>query len=58
MADVNILQMAYEFLKNLELKNIKLEINSLGCEESRTNFKTALKNILKNIKMIYQRIVK
>lgn len=50
MADVNILQMAYEFLKNLELKNIKLEINSLGCEESRTNFETALKEYFEKYK--------
>ncbi len=50
MADVNILQMAYEFLQNLELKNIKLEINSLGCEKSRENFETALKEYFEKYK--------
>ncbi len=50
MADVNILQMAYEFLQNLELKNIKLEINSLGCEKSRENFENALKEYFEKYK--------
>jgi histidyl-tRNA synthetase len=46
MADVNIIQLAYKLLDNLKLKNIKLEINSLGSEESRSKFETALKEYL------------
>ena len=42
--------MAYEFLQNLELKNIKLEINSLGCEKSREDFETALKKYFEKYK--------
>lgn len=51
MADVNIIQMANNLLKNLELNNdITLEINSLGCEKSRFNFETSLKEYFNKYK--------
>lgn len=42
-AEVNILQLATYFLKSLQINNLTLEINSLGSDESRTNFENALK---------------
>lgn len=42
LADVDILDMANRILTSLNL-NVKLEINSLGCEESRSNFENSLK---------------
>ena len=39
--------MANTILKTIGLKNITLEINSLGCEESRSNFESALKTYFK-----------
>lgn len=47
LGDVDILQMANTILKTIGLKNITLEINSLGCEESRSNFEGALKTYFK-----------
>lgn len=42
LADVDILDMTNRMLKILNL-DVKLEINSLGCNESRSNFETALR---------------
>ena len=50
LGDVDILQMANTILKTIGLKNITLEINSLGCEESRSNFETALKTYFEKYK--------
>ena len=50
LADVDMLSMAYEILSKLGLKNITLEINSLGCDESRRNFETALKQYFEKYK--------
>ena len=50
LADVDMLSMAYEILSRLGLKNITLEINSLGCDESRRNFETALKQYFEKYK--------
>ena len=47
LGDVDILQMANTILNTIGLKNITLEINSLGCEESRSNFESALKTYFK-----------
>ncbi|MDR1499324.1 MAG: histidine--tRNA ligase [Rickettsiales bacterium] len=44
MADVNIIQMADNLLRELGLKNITLEVNSLGSDESRSNFENALRD--------------
>lgn len=43
LGDIDILQMANTILKTIGLKNITLEINSLGCEESRNNFENSLR---------------
>ena len=37
---------AYAFLSNLKVKNLKLEINYLGSDEERANYKTALMDYL------------
>lgn len=50
LADVDILSMAYNILKELGLKNIVLEINSLGSEESRFNFENALREYFEKYK--------
>ena len=50
LADVDMLSMAYKILSKLGLKNITLEINSLGCDESRRNFETALKQYFEKYK--------
>lgn len=49
LADVDILDMANRILTTLNL-NVKLEINSLGCEESRSNFENALKSYFEKYK--------
>ena len=49
LADVDILDMANRILTSLNL-NVKLEINSLGCEESRSNFENALKSYFEKYK--------
>ncbi|MDR0572279.1 MAG: histidine--tRNA ligase [Rickettsiales bacterium] len=43
LAEVEVLQMANGFLSSLGLNNIKLEINSLGCSESRSKYEVALR---------------
>jgi histidyl-tRNA synthetase len=47
LAEVEVLQMANDFLASLGLNNIKLEINSLGCGESRCKYEIALKEYFK-----------
>jgi histidyl-tRNA synthetase len=42
MADVETMKLAYDILKAIGLKNIKLEINSLGSVESKKAFEEAL----------------
>ena len=42
LADLEILSLANDIIKNLNLKNITLELNSLGSEESRKNFENSL----------------
>jgi len=45
-----MIQMAYEILKSLGLKNLTVKINSLGTPETRENYKTILKNFLEDKK--------
>ncbi len=40
--DAQIIQIFYEILKSLKLKNLIVEINSIGCPECRPHFKRAL----------------
>jgi len=46
LLDAEMIQMAYEILKSLGLKNLTIKINSLGTLETRENYKTLLKNYL------------
>ena len=47
-ADIEVISMAYEFLENLGLSGaVTVEINSLGDEESRNNYRAKLVEYLK-----------
>jgi histidyl-tRNA synthetase len=46
LLDAEMIQMAYEILKSLGLKNLTVKINSLGTPETRENYKQLLKNFL------------
>ncbi|MCU0364806.1 MAG: histidine--tRNA ligase [Ignavibacteriaceae bacterium] len=46
LLDAEMIEMAYEILKSLGLKNLAVKINSLGTPETRENYKTILKNFL------------
>ncbi len=43
MCDFDIIYMANQILKNLGIFNVKLELNSLGCDDSRKKFEDSLK---------------
>ncbi|KAF9973295.1 hypothetical protein BGZ73_003466 [Actinomortierella ambigua] len=47
-SDVEIIDLAATFLKNIGLESVTLEINSLGDEASRQNYKEALRSYLKH----------
>lgn len=47
MADAEIISLAYEFLRELGIKNLTLEINSVGCPDCRKEHRAALKEFLK-----------
>jgi histidyl-tRNA synthetase len=46
LLDAEMIQMAYEILTSLGLKNLTVKINSLGTPETRENYKQLLKNFL------------
>ena len=46
VADVEIISMAYEFLKKLNLSDVYLTINSIGCTECRAKYQQALKEFI------------
>lgn len=46
MADVEAINLAVQFLNRLGLNDLEVEINSLGCNKCRTEFKTALKQAI------------
>ena len=46
LADVEIISMADKFLKELNLKDVYLTINSIGCPECRTKYQEALKEFI------------
>ncbi|MDR2778003.1 MAG: histidine--tRNA ligase [Rickettsiales bacterium] len=50
MGDVDIIAMATNLLKNLELQKVVLEINSLGSRKSRSDFEDSLKTYLTGYK--------
>lgn len=41
-SDAETLELAYRLAKDLGLQNVTMEVNSLGCEECRENYKKAL----------------
>ena len=46
--DVEVITMAYTMLVSLGLENVKIKINTLGDEESRNAYRTALKDFFKD----------
>lgn len=46
LLDAEMIQMSYEILKSLGLKNLSIKINSLGTPETRDKYKQLLKNFL------------
>lgn len=48
LADVEMISMAYEFLKSLSLEDVYLTINSIGCPECRAKYQEALKEFIGN----------
>src|SRR5574344_1847171 len=46
-ADVEAIMLAVSYLKALGLNDLEVEINSLGCSSCRSNFKIALKSVIK-----------
>ena len=50
LLDAEMVQMAYEILKFLGLKNLSVKINSLGTPETRENYKKLLKKFLSDKK--------
>ncbi|MBK9098061.1 MAG: histidine--tRNA ligase [bacterium] len=50
LLDAEMIQMAYEILKSLGLKNLTVKINSLGTPETRENYKKVLKIFLEDKK--------
>ena len=46
LADVEMISMADKFLKELNLKDVYLTINSIGCPECRARYQEALKQFL------------
>ena len=47
MADAEIIAIGYEFIKEMGITDVKLEINSVGCPACRGEHRTALKDFLK-----------
>ncbi|MBE7705913.1 MAG: histidine--tRNA ligase [Cyanobacteria bacterium SIG30] len=45
-ADAEVILLAQNFLKNLGLKNLTVELNSLGCPECRAKYKENIKEVL------------
>ena len=50
LLDAEMIQMSYEILKSLGLKNLTVKINSLGTPETRENYKKILKKYLEDKK--------
>lgn len=47
MADVEIIQMCNKFFEKLNIKDIELNINSIGCPKCREKYKEALKEYIR-----------
>lgn len=46
-ADAEIISISYNFFMELGIKNLSVKLNSIGSEECRDNFRSALRNYLK-----------
>ncbi len=46
-ADAECISLAVQFLKNLGLHELTVELNSLGCDECRQKYREKLKNVLR-----------
>lgn len=46
-ADTEIIAISYNFFKELGIQNLSVKLNSIGSEECRDNFRSALRNYLK-----------
>ncbi|MBQ9786110.1 MAG: histidine--tRNA ligase [Clostridia bacterium] len=46
LAEVEVMQLATRYLESLDIKGIKLAINSIGCEECRAKYIQALKDFV------------
>lgn len=44
LADAELIEMVYRFLKELGLKEFKIKVNSIGCDTCRANYHNALKD--------------
>ena len=47
LADVEMIEMVNTFLEKLNIKDVELRINSIGCKECRKNYLEALKNYIR-----------
>ncbi|MGN0708961.1 MAG: histidine--tRNA ligase [Anaerovoracaceae bacterium] len=47
MADADVIALGHDFLEEMGVKNITLEINSVGCPKCRAEYKDALRAFLK-----------
>ncbi|MDD6154975.1 MAG: histidine--tRNA ligase [Eubacteriales bacterium] len=47
MADADVITLAHDFLEEMGVKNITLEINSVGCPKCRAKYRQALQDFLR-----------
>ena len=47
MADVEMISMIMEYIEELNIKDIELRINSIGCKECRKEYQNALKDFIR-----------
>ncbi len=50
LLDAHVIFILYNLLKKLMVKNVVIEINSIGCKSCRLNYKNKLKDFLINVK--------
>ena len=48
-ADAECINLAVKYLNALGLNNLEIELNSLGCKNCRDKYRTAIKEVLKNV---------
>jgi len=47
MADAEVIALAYDFIQEMGIKDVKLHINSIGCPKCRSKYREVLKKFLK-----------